>query len=132
MKVGLDTSVVLRLLIGRPLEQAAMAIRLMDDIQRRGDRAEVSDLVMAETYFALQFHYQVSKAESLAALAEMLSTGEIHATGQAGKVLTQPGLATAKPGFVDRLIHADYVAAKGSMASFEKSAGKLPHVTVLK
>jgi len=132
MNVGLDTSVVLHLLIGRPPAQAAVAVAFLDNLQRRGDRAVISDLVISETYFALQFHYQVTKAEALSSLASMLSTGEFHAPGQAGKVLAQPGLATAKPGFVDRLIHAGYAAAGNTMASFEKAAGKLPTVTVLK
>lgn len=131
MNVGLDTSVVMRLLIGRPPAQTAAALAFLDDLQRRGDHAVVSDLVISEAYFALQFHFKVSKAEALSALASLLSTGEISASGQAGKVLTQPGLATAKPGFVDRLIHASYFAAASTMASFEKSAGKLPKVTVL-
>jgi len=42
-----------------------------------------------------------------------------------------PQVATAKPGFVDRLIHAGYTAAGSAMATFEKSAGKLPKSTVL-
>jgi len=131
MNVGLDTSVVMRLLIGKPPAQTAAAVAFLDDLQRRGDRAVISDLVISEAYFALQFHFKVPKAEALSALASMLSTGEISATGQAGKVLTQPALATAKPGFVDRLIHASYIAAEGTMATFEKSAAKLPKVTVL-
>ena len=129
MNVGLDTSVVMRLLIGKPPEQTDSAVALLDQLRRRGDRAVVSDLVISEAYFALQFHFKVTKTEALSALASMLSTGEISATEQAGKVLKQPGLATAKPGFVDRLIHASYTASACSMATFEKSAGKLPKVT---
>ena len=132
MNVGLDTSVVLRLLVGQPAAQMAAAVAFLDDLHKRGDCPVVSDLVISEAYFALQFHYQVTKAAALSALASMFSTGEIRATGQAGKVLAQPGLATAKPGFVDRLIHAGYAAAGSTMVTFEKSAGKLPKVSVLK
>jgi predicted nucleic acid-binding protein len=132
MNVGLDTSVVLRLLIGKPPAQTAVAVAFLDDLQRRGDCAVVSDLVISEAYFALQFHFKVTKAEALSSLVLLLSTGEIAATGQSGKVLAQAGVASAKPGFVDRLIHAHYTAAGGTMATFEKSAGKLPKVTVLK
>jgi predicted nucleic acid-binding protein len=132
MNVGLDTSVVLRLLIGKPPAQTAVAVAFLDDLQRRGDCAVVSDLVISEAYFALQFHFKVTKAEALSSLVLLLSTGEIAATGQSGKVLAQAGLASAKPGFVDHLIHAHYTAAGGTMATFEKSAGKLPKVTVLK
>jgi predicted nucleic acid-binding protein len=132
MTVGLDTSVVLRLLVGQPPEQTAAAVAFLDETQRSGRRVVVSDLVIAEAYFALQFHYEISQADALAALASIVSTGEITAAGQAGRVLTQSGLARAKPGFVDRLIHAAYHEAGGTMATFEKAGRKLPDVTVLK
>lgn len=132
MKVGLDTSVVLRLLLGQPPEQTAAATLYLDELYRRGDQAVVSDLVVSETYFALQHHYQITKSAALKALAALLATGEISPTGQAGKVLTQSGLATAKPGFVDRLIHATYRENGGTMVTFEKSGQKLTGVMVLK
>jgi predicted nucleic-acid-binding protein len=132
MNVGLDTSVVLRLLIGKPATQTAAAVAFLDDLRRRGDQAVVSDLVIAEAYFALQFHFKVTKAQALTSLASLLSTDEIRATGQAGSVLAQAGLSSAKPGFVDRLIHAGYAEAGSTMATFEKAAGKLPKVRVLK
>ena len=132
MNVGLDTSVLLRLLIGTPPGQAQSAVQFLDELAHSGAKACVSDLVVAETYFALQFHYGISKDDALAGLAALLSTGEIIATGQAGHVLAQPGLATAKPGFVDRLIHAEYSESECKMATFEKAAGKLHEVIVLK
>jgi len=131
MSVGLDTSVILRLLIGEPAAQTSAAVAFLDEAQRRGERAVVSDLVISEAYFALQFHYGVSKADALASLASLLSTGEIVATGHASEVLAQRGLATAKPGFVDRLIHAEYAATDCTMATFEKASGKLASVTVV-
>ncbi len=132
MTVGLDTSVVLRLLVGKPPEQTAAAVGFLDSVHRLGGRVVVSDLVVAEAYFALQFHYGVSKADALESLASMFSTGEIGAPGKAGSVLAQRGLATAKPGMVDRLIHAAYTGNGDSMATFEKAFAKLPGVTVLK
>ena len=57
MKAGLDTSVVLRLLLGQPADQAARAVAFLDELSRGGHHAVVSDLVVAEAYFALQHHY---------------------------------------------------------------------------
>lgn len=54
MTIGLDTSVVVRLLIGEPVEQAAAARRLLDE-QPRGSCA-ISDMVVGEAYFALRHH----------------------------------------------------------------------------
>jgi predicted nucleic acid-binding protein len=131
VRVGLDTSVVLRLLTGQPVAQAATAVAFLDDLRRRGDRPVLSDLVVAETYYALQYHYGTRKAHALEALHRLFEDGEIESMGEAGDVLRTSGLASAKPGFVDRLIHRAYVAAGGRMATFENASAKLSSVIVL-
>jgi predicted nucleic-acid-binding protein len=127
----LDTSVVLRLLLGQPADQAARAVAFLDELARRGDRAVVSDLVVAEAYFALQHHYDVSKQDALQGLHRLFADGEIEPLGSAAGVLAAGGMASAKPGFVDRLIHGAYAAAGDEMATFERAAGKLKSVRVL-
>ena len=131
MTVGLDTSVVLRLLLGQPADQSQRAVAFLEEVARRGAQAVVSDLVVAEVYFALQYHYGVPKKESLAAMRQMFADGEIGSQGVAADVLAAEGLASAKPGFVDRLIQGAYIASGGSMATFEKAAGKLKFVRVV-
>ncbi len=131
MKVGLDASVVLRLLVGQPEDQAQRAQAYLDGLARRGDQPIVSDLVIAEAYFALQHHYGVPKREALQALRQMLAAGEIGPTGTAAEVLALTNLATAKPGFVDRMIHRGYTAHHGTMITFEQAAAKLGSVEVL-
>jgi predicted nucleic acid-binding protein len=131
MKIGLDTSVVLRLLLGQPVEQAQRALAALDEAAKRGDQAVVSDLVVAEAYFALHYHYGVPKKEALAALRGMFADGEIESQGVAAAVLDTDALASAKPGMVDRLIQGGYVAAGGSMVTFEKAAGRLKSVRVI-
>lgn len=130
--IGLDTSVVLRLLVGEPTGQADAARKLLDELFEAGDQAAVSDLVVSEVYFALQYHYHVPKKEALNALRAMFESGEIVSSGHAGKVLTTKDLAGAKPGFIDRLIHAEYHSSFGRMATFEKKGAKLPGTRVLK
>jgi predicted nucleic acid-binding protein len=128
---GLDTSVVLRLLVGKPEDQWERALEFLETLARQGEQPVVSDLVVAETYFALQHHYGVPKNEALQALRRMFAEGEISPAGAAAEVLATPGLATAKPGFVDRLIHRAYTQGGGKMATFEHSAKKLPSVRVV-
>lgn len=128
---GLDTSVLLRLLVGEPSDQAKRAQRFLDQLFENGGRAWVSDLVISETYFALQHHYKATKAEALSALRELFEAGEIIGIGAAPEVLKTPNLHSKNPGFVDRLIHADYSKSGGQMASFEKKAGKLEMTEVL-
>ena len=129
--VGLDTSVVVRLLIGEPIEQVALARGFLNELFVANEKAAVSDLVVSEVYFALQYHYAVPKAKALEALSSLFESGEIVATGIAATVLKMSNLATAKPGFVDRLIHADYEKLFGAMATFEKKASRLPGTRVL-
>ena len=131
MKVGLDTSVVLRLLLGQPADQAQRAVAFLETVAHRGDQPVVSDLVAAETYFALQHHYAVPKKDALAALRRMFADGEIESQGVVIEVLAWEGLASAKPGFVDRLIQGAYISNGGSMATFEKASGKLDAVQIL-
>ena len=84
MTFGLDTSVVLRLLTGEPPELAARALERYQQGIANGDDFAVSDVVAAETYYALQHHYNKTKEESLAAL--MALSGE--RTTDAGRLFS--------------------------------------------
>lgn len=128
---GLDTSVVVRLLVGEPAEQASRAQVLLDELFEAGEKACVSDLVVSEVYFALQYHYEVPKDEALESLRKMFDSGEIVGTGAAPAVLKAKNLAKAKPGFVDRLIHEGYRKERSGMATFEKKSRRLENVRVL-
>jgi predicted nucleic-acid-binding protein len=131
VKAGLDTSVVLRLLVGQPADQAARAVAFLDELSLGGHHAVVSDLVVAEAYFALQHHYGVSKQDALMGLRRLFADGEIEPLGAVAEVLAVDGLASAKPGFVDRLIQEAYAGAADEMVTFEKAASKLKSVRVL-
>ena len=131
MKAGLDTSVVLRLLLGQPADQTARAVAFLDKLKREGNHAVVADLVVAEAYFALQHHYGVSKRDALMGLRRLFADGEIKPLGAVAKVLAVDGLASAKPGFVDRLIHGAYSGTADELVTLEKAASKLKSVRVL-
>lgn len=132
MKTGLDTSVVIRLLTGEPDAQARCALAEVKALLGQGAVLLVSDLVVAEVYFALQHHYAVPKAEALVLIANFLSEKGIQSGGAVSSVLAVANLAKAKPGFVDRLIHAVYTQQSANeMLSFEKAAKRLPGVRVL-
>lgn len=128
--VGLDTSVVLRLLTGEPVAQAERAVIELDKMRGQGKQGAVSDLVISEAYFALQYHYDVPKQLALDKLREFLGSPEIVPLGEALAILQQESLANAKPGFVDRMIHADYLKRTSMMVTFEKASAKLPSVLI--
>ncbi len=128
--VGLDTSFVLRLLMGEPAAQAKRAVDRLDGLRNEGKRCAISDLVVTETYFALQYHYAVPKQLALDTLREFLESPEIVPLGETGVILQQSNLGKSKPGFVDRIIHAEYMREASLMLSFEKASGKLPGVSL--
>lgn len=132
MIVGLDTSVLMRLLSGVPEELASTALRYLLDRRRAGDRVLVSDMVLAEAYYALQHHYGVSKREALEAFRELLTTSSVEASPEMMEVLATPGLESAKPGFIDRVIYRGYLRSGADrMATFEKAGAKLSDIDVL-
>jgi len=132
MTVGLDTSFIIRLLTGDPPDQAAKAQEVLQSCIDRGERPMVTDIVIVEAYFALQSYYQVPKADALKALQHLLESGDVEPVGVALDILKNtPNLANAKPGFVDRIIHAEIRSHNGQLLTFEKAATKLTATKVL-
>ena len=120
------------LLTEDPPDQAEIAKAELSQCLLVGVRPKVTDLVLMETYFALQSHYGVPKKEALAALRSLLKSGDVEPVGYSLDVLQKTrNLATAKPGFVDRIIHAELDALGARMLTFEKAAAKLRGVRVL-
>jgi predicted nucleic-acid-binding protein len=86
----------------------------------------ISNLVIAEAYFACQHHYGITKADVIVGLHSLLSKRTFLVHPDALALLAQEGIASAKPGFLDRLIHAEYAELGAPLAIFEKAARKLP------
>jgi len=128
---ALDTSFVIRLLTRDPLPLFRSASEFLTQWQEGTPGLIVPDLVLAETYFALQHHYGFPKADALAALLALSRHPAIAYSPHAMNTLALPQISTAKPGFVDRLIHGAAVAAGATLVTFENSARKLPNTVVL-
>lgn len=128
---SLDTSVVIRLLVGEPAGQYLRASKFLRDQILAGQVVHVSDLVFAEAYFALQGYYQLPKQDALQALALFARHSGVTVTAVAREVLEFPKLATAKPGFVDRLIHGASQTVGHTLVTFEKAATRLPATVIL-
>ena len=59
-------------------------------------------------------------------------SGDVEPVGFSLDVLQNtPHLATAKPGFVDRLIHAEIRSQGGQLLTFEKAAAKRSATKIL-
>ena len=133
MRYGVDTSIVLRVLTGKPESLAAIVRTRLEELWLDGAVLNVCDLVVSETYFALQHSYQLSKESALKALAKLSVHPGFRLSSHAIAALQTPNLATAKPGFLDRVIHGTYVTDDESvMLTCEKDARKLAGVEVVK
>ena len=75
MAIGLDTSVVLRLLIGEPRAQAEVARRRIERALIAGEKVIATDLVVAEAFYALRHHYDVPQTVAVSRLQEFFSAG---------------------------------------------------------
>ncbi len=93
--------------------------------------AEVLDLVLAEAYFALQYHYGFPKEAALKALHQFSEQHSVAVSKHALEILSLPRLSTANPGFVDLLIHGLSKTKNCQLVTFEKKARKLQGVIVL-
>ena len=130
-KVSLDTSVVLRLLVGVPADQAEVAKDFVTERLVRNDSLIISDLVLSETYFALQTFYKIPKSDALEMISLLSARSGFNISPNAANVLALPNLSSSKPGFVDRLIHGASHGQGHTLVTFEKAAKKLPATHVL-
>ncbi len=120
--LALDTSAVVRLILGEPATLADVARQTLVHAQRDGDTVIVTDIVLGETYFALRHHYEMPETEVLRALYALL---------QSGLVIPEPAslLAAFSPeegaGFMDRLINARHQAIGATTLTFDKKMARL-------
>ncbi len=131
-RAALDTSVVMRLLTGQPQDLAETARHYLAEVEQSGAKVFVSNLVVLEAYFACQHHYGMPKAAVLAGLHTLLSMPTLIVHPYLLPLLAAEGLASAKPGFLDRLIHAEVNAARLPLVTFEKAAARLQFTHQLK
>lgn len=92
----------------------------------------MGDLVVTESYFALQHHYKMSKSEALAALYKFSDGKGILFSESTRRILSTKGLSRAKPGFADRLIHAGYRQYGYEMLTCEHASKSLDGTEVIK
>lgn len=122
MVVGLDTSVVVRLLVGEPVDQVRAASERLARLHDAGTTILVTDLAVAEAYYALHHHYGVPKREARDLLRRFVESGVV-ALDPVTSINAFPD--SAGTCFVDRLIHERHRAHAGTTLTFERGQAKL-------
>jgi predicted nucleic-acid-binding protein len=102
-----------------------------EEQRQSGNPLFISDLVLSECYYALQFHFGFTKADALAVLKALTAESPVTITPSARLVFGLPNLSQMKPGFIDRLIHGAAREEGQTLVTFEKAAKKLPGALVL-
>ncbi|HQF55535.1 MAG TPA: hypothetical protein PK208_10495 [Fibrobacteria bacterium] len=123
-RIGLDTSVVIRLLVGEPLDQHMAALEHIQSLQARNVKLVVADLVLLEAYFALQNSYLMPKSEAIKAMDRFLESG--HFETEPGSILKSDVFRIqSKAGFGDRLIAHRYGQCADGFLTFDKAMSRL-------
>jgi predicted nucleic acid-binding protein len=129
--VGLDTSVVLRLLIGEPRAQAGVARRRLERALIGGEKVIVTDLVVAEAFHALRHHYDVPPAVALGRLRDFFSAGVVQVDPIGAVEMLGQG-PRGHTGVVDRLIVARHRALGATTATFDRQQARLEGAVLLR
>jgi predicted nucleic-acid-binding protein len=122
--IGLDTSVVLRLLIGEPRAQAEVARRRIERALIAGEKVFVTDLVVAEAYHALRHHYDVPQTVTLSRLQDFFNAGVVQVDPVGAAEALGQG-ARGHAGVVDRLIVTRHRALGATTATFDRRQARL-------
>lgn len=120
MNLGLDTSVVLRLLIGQPADLALLARQRLEQAHTESDMVVVTDLVLAESYYALVHHYKLEKNQARLLLQRMTTSGVVHCDPReiVEALDAAPGAA-----LVDRLILHRHRSLQAATLTFDRALG---------
>jgi predicted nucleic acid-binding protein len=127
--VGIDTCVVLRLLVGEPEDQAELAKAFVEECYYDGIEVCVNDMAVAESYHALTYHYDVPKLKAVEALRDFLGSPMVTATGHAMPIIMS--YTGTGAGLVDRLIRADMLDHAYEVRTFDRDFAKLDNVELL-
>lgn len=122
---GIDTSILVRLLTGRPADTyAACRTALQTLIEHRGARIFASNTVIGEAYVAVQHHYGVAKEDTRDGLLKVLNSGMVsplHGRSVLAAIADHSGA-----GLLERLISDDYRRAELVTLTLDRRMSALP------
>lgn len=122
---GIDTSILVRLLTGRPADTyAACRTALQTLIEHRGARVFASNMVIGEAYVAVQHHYGVAKEDARDGLLKVLNSGMVsplHGRSVLAAIADRSGA-----GLLDRLIADHYRREELVTLTLDRRMSALP------
>ena len=123
--IGLDTSVVVRYLVGRPAEQATRAAALIDDV---GQEVGVSIVALAASAHVLRTQYNVAGSDIIDSLIGFIQRENVRVLGLRTDMLVEMLVrARTMPGrpIPDAMIVASSISADAiPLATFDQGQSR--------
>ena len=123
-RYGIDTSVLVRLITGRPRETWSQCVERLQALAMSGAEIFASNQVIGEAYVTVQHHYGVSADDARAELSKTLRSGLVAPLN--GRSVVAALEASGGPGLFDRLIADDYARAGLEVLTLDRRMAALP------
>ena len=129
-RFGIDTSILVRLLTGKPEQLYAPCVSALRTlIEGQGAQILVSNTVIGEAYVAVQHHYDVSKADARNGVLKVLRSGLVSPLN--GQLVLTAIESHSGAGLIDRLIADDYRRAGVLTLTLDRKMSALPTAQLL-
>ena len=127
--IGIDTSILVRLVTGQPPDLFTLCVDRLSALCGADVEILASNQVIGEAYVTLQRHYGVSKADARAQLRTTLTSGLVAPLN--GRAVLDALAASGGPGLFDRLIANDYARAGMDTLTLDRQMASLRHVRLV-
>ena len=124
--IGIDTSVVIRLVTGQPPDTHAYCLERLNQLVNEGIVVIASNQMIREAFATIQFRYGMARSDARAGLLRAL-TGGLVAPQNGPDVL----VASGRPGLFDRLIAQGYDQTGLDTLTLDRAMARLPNARLI-
>ena len=128
-RIGIDTSVLVRLVTGLPPEAYSYCVEQLNALTSSGAEIVVSNQVIGETYVTVQHHYGATGKDAQAEIRNVFRSGLVAPLN--GRAVIEALNASGGPGLFDRLITNDYSRAGLETLTLDQQMASLPDARLL-
>ena len=130
--IGIDTNVLLRLLLDDDASQVRRARHEASSAEVGGQPLFVNDVVLAETVWTLGSRYEATKGELIETLRSLLDNARLAFENRSVLSQAVSGFESSSAGFADCLIIAKNAAAGcHHTATFDRALRPFEHAKIL-
>ena len=125
MRYGIDTSILVRLVAGQPIDAFEYCVSRLNELVEDGSELFASNQVIGEAYIAVQHHYGVSRQDACDGLLNALRSGLVSPLN--GQSVIAALSSSGQPGLFDRLIADDYSRVGLRVLTLDRRMTRLPN-----